>query len=324
MRIYIRKDIAAQVSGLALQSSQIADLQPKVDVYASKRIEQAPVRTLAPGMLNLPRNFALAADGSVYIADSGNAQIVHVSADGKLIKAWGSRTPDGQTPPAPGTFNEPWGIAVDSQGNVYVADTWNHRIQKFDANGKFLLQWGTGGVSNEGNDRFWGPRGILVAPDGKVYITDTGNRRVVVFDSQGKYLFTFDTNGDAQLNEPVGIALGQDQHIYIGDTWNNRVAIFDMQGKYLSSFAVAAWTSTSVDDKPFIAVDGEGRVYVTDPEGARVIIFSATGEPLAAFGQTVTSGGLNLPTGIQINAQGEVYIADAGNNRLVVYPSLKP
>lgn len=324
MRIYIRKDIAAQVSGLALQSSQIADLQPKVDIYASKRIEQTPIRTLTTGTLNMPRNFALAADGSVFIADSGNAQIVHISANGKLIQTWGSRTSEGQSPPAPGTFNEPWGIAVDSQGNVYVADTWNHRIQKFDANGKFLLQWGTGGVSTEGNDRFWGPRGILVTPDGNVYITDTGNRRVVVFDSQGKYLFTFETNGDAQLDEPVGIALGQDQHIYVADTWNDRVAIFDLKGKFLSSFAVETWDSTSVDDKPFIAVDSSGQVYITDPENARVIVFSRTGEPLAVFGQTATSGGLNLPTGIQISAQGEVYIADAGNNRIVVYPTYQP
>lgn len=323
MRIYIRKDLVDQVSNLALKSSQIADLQPKVDIYASKQIEQAPTRLVTPGTLNAPRNFAFAPDGSIYIADSGNSKIVHLSADGTVLNNWGSRTPDKQTPPAVSTFNEPWGIAVDSKGNVYVTDTWNHRVQKFDANGKFLLQWGTGGLSSESATNFWGPRGIMIGSNGDVYVTDTGNRRVAVFDTQGKIQFAFETSADAQLNEPVGIVEGKDQHVYVADTWNNRVAVFDLKGKYLSSFKVQAWDSTSVNNKPFIAVDGEGRVYVTDPEGARVIVFDNTGNALAAFGQSSTSGELKLPTGIQVSDKGELWVVDAGNNRLVVYPTLQ-
>jgi DNA-binding beta-propeller fold protein YncE len=66
-------------------------------------------------------------------------------------------------------------------GNILVADTWNHRIQKFDSKGTFLLQWGVSGLAGDGLDRLWGPRSLAVAPDRKVYVTDAGNERVVTF-----------------------------------------------------------------------------------------------------------------------------------------------
>ncbi len=324
MRIYIRKDIAAQIPDMQLKQAQIADIPVQPDAYASKKISAAPVKVIQPAGLNGPRNMAFAPDGSLYVTDTGNSRIVHIDAQGKVIAAWGSQTPDKQVPPEPGTFNGPWGVAVDSKGNVYVADTWNHRIQKFDANGKFLLQWGTGGVATDGPDRFWGPRGIVVAPNGNLYITDTGNRRVVVFDPNGKFQFAFATDGQAALNEPVGIAIDSEGRVFVADTWNSRVAVFDLQGKFLSSWAIQAWSGTSVDEKPFITVDAAGRVYVTDPEGSRVIVFSANGEPQAEFGQ-LSNGedGFSLPTGIVAGPQGNIWIADAGNNRLVVYPAVK-
>jgi uncharacterized protein (TIGR03663 family) len=323
MRVYIRKDLAAQVPDLKLKSSQIADIPVKPDPYASKQITVPPTKVIQPEGLSMPRNLAFAPDGSVYVADSGNSRIIHLDSQGKLLGEFGSRTPDKQVPAASGTFNEPWGLAVDSQGNVYVADTWNHRVQKFDSSGKFLLEWGTAGLSSDGPDRVWGPRGIAVGPGGNLYITDTGNRRVAVFDPQGKYLFEFSKEGDAQLNEPVGIAIDQKGQVLVADTWNMRIAVFDAQGKFLSSWPVEAWKSTSVDEKPFLTLDGKGRVYVTDPEGWRVLVFSASGEALATFGQFDTDQtGFNLPTGIVTGPGGDIWIADAGNNRLDVYPAL--
>lgn len=324
MRVYIRKDAADQQRELKLKSSQIADIQVRPDPYISKQIALAPLRIIQPGGLLGQRNLALAQDGSVYVADTGNSRIVHLDAQGNVLGSWGSRTPDQQKPPAAGTFNEPWGVAVDAQGNVYVADTWNHRIQKFDGQGRFLLEWGTGGLSTEGKDRFWGPRGIAVGPNGNLYITDTGNRRVVVFDAQGNFLFEFSQDINAQLNEPVGIAIGSNNQVYVADTWNMRVAIFNTQGEYLWSWGVETWNSTSIDEKPFVALDGRGKVYLSDPEAGRVLVFTAEGTPLAAFGQIGSAeGGLDLPTGLASDAQGNIWVADAGNNRLVVYPAQK-
>jgi uncharacterized protein (TIGR03663 family) len=313
MRVYIRKDIAAQMLSISIGSTMMEDLPAPVDAYAKIQQQVKPVQTFDGLGLSSPRALAIAPDGSIFVADTGNSRIVHMDPKGNILETWGSRTPDGQVPPAPGTFNEPWGIAIDSQGYVYVADTWNHRVQKFDANGKFLLEWG-------GLDTLWGPRGIVAAPDGRIYLTDTGNKRVVVFDTNGKILQEFGKDGEGQLDEPVGITLGPDGRVYVADTWNQRVAIFSVDGEYLNSFPVEGWIGNSLDNKPYISVDPHDRVYVTDPERYRVIVFSSDGKPLAVFGQygpEVTSFG--LPVGIAADPDGMIWIVDTANNRLAKF-----
>lgn len=325
MRIYIRKDAAAQAIGLNVQGSQLEDLPAEDIEFAGKQVDLKPQQVLALPGLTGPRNLAIAPDESVYLLDTGNSRVLKLDSSGKLLKSWGSRTVDGQVPPASGTFNEPWGIAVDRQGSVYVADTWNHRIQKFDGEGTFLLEWGTGGLSADGADRFWGPRGVAVSPDGNVYVTDTGNRRVTVFDSEGKPLFAFEQLGESQLDEPVGIAIGNDGLVYLADTWNKRVAVFSLLGKFERSFPVVGWNSASIDNKPFLAVDALNRIYLSDPEGYRILVYSNDGTALASLGRFgEEEDGFNLPTGIAFDPGGAIWIADAANNRLEVYPTITP
>ena len=94
---------------------------------------------------------------------------------------WGSFADANKGDAPGGTFNEPWGIAVAPDGSVYVADTWNYRVQKFTADGKFVQMWGYFGQA-EAPDAFYGPRSIAVDNDGRVYVGDTGNKRIVVFN----------------------------------------------------------------------------------------------------------------------------------------------
>ncbi len=137
-----------------------------------------------------PRDMATASDGSIYLADSRNHRIVHLDAQGLYLNSWGNygNVMDGDTPG--GRFNEPWGIAVGPDGNVYVADTWNHRIQVFSPDGQFLRMWASFDIAGT-VDGFWGPRGIAVDKDNHVYVTDTGKQRVVIFDAEGNYLNQF-------------------------------------------------------------------------------------------------------------------------------------
>ena len=320
MRVYVQKEIAVQMFSLSLGPTMLEDLPEPVDAYVAVQRPLKPSNIFANLDLNAPRGTALGSNETIYVADTFNSRIVKLDTAGNLLESWGNRTPDGQIPPAPGTFNEPWGVAVDAQGNVFVADTWNHRVQKFDADGEFILKWGSSGLSSEGPDRLWGPRGIAVNPEGRVYLTDTGNKRVVVFESDGKFLFEFGTEGEGRLDEPVGIAVGPDGRIYVADTWNMRVAVFSPEGQFVASWPVQGWASDSLDNKPYLAVDSQNRVYVTDPEGYRVIVFFSSGEPLAAFGQYgPENDAFGLPVGITVGTDGGVWITDAGNNRLGKY-----
>ena len=324
MRMYIRKDIAAQIweYGLAPQPET-----PAVDPYLQQTISLEPVKVITvagESTFNAPRGLAIAADGSIYVADSRNHRIVHLDSTGLFLNAWGSYANVLDGPAPQGLFNEPWGVAVGPDGSVYVTDTWNQRIQVFTADGQFLRMWETFLVDGV-VDSFWGPRGILVDPNGKVIVTDTGKQRVVIFDSQGNYLSQFGTRGleQGQLDEPVGIAMDKDGKLYIADTWNARVQIFAPQadGSYVSEtwWEVDAWKSNSLDDKPFIAVNSENEVYFTDPDRGYVLRFKDNGEFVQRWGGFDNTYMMGIINGIAITDAGQVWVTDATSNALLLF-----
>jgi len=220
-------------------------------------------------------------------------------------------------------FNQPWGIGLGPDGSVYVADTWNHRVQKFTAKGEFLLMWGYFGQAEQ-PDAFWGPRDVAVNAKGEVFVTDTGNKRVVVFDSQGQFITEFGGAGIApgQLDEPVGIAVDADGLVYVADTWNQRIQVFQKaeDGSYqpFRSWELQAWYGQSLDNKPYIAVDNRGSVFVADPEGYRIFQYTDEGEAVRSWGDYgIGLDTFGLPVAVTVDPEGNVWVVDTGNNRLM-------
>jgi predicted membrane-bound mannosyltransferase/DNA-binding beta-propeller fold protein YncE len=324
MRLYIRKDVANQVWNYGIKVAP----KPKEDPYL-KGIISLPASLVVgtqgsePGQFNAPRGLAVAADGSLYVADSRNHRIQHLSQDGQVLKTWGTFG-DLSTGNAPiGTFNEPWGVAVGPDGSVYVTDTWNHRVQKFTADGTPLKMWGVFGTA-ELPGALYGPRGISVGADGKVYVADTGNKRIVVFDANGAILTTFGSEGSeaGQFSEPVDVKVDAQGKVYVTDTWNQRVQVLNtMDGLSYSSiqqWPIAGWLSQSLDNKPYLALAPNGHILVTDPEGFRVIEFDAQTQFVRAWGEYgADSATFGLPSGIAVDADGRVWVTDAGNGRVM-------
>ncbi len=343
--VYVRKDVAQQLwdRGAVL----VASLEPP-NPYANAQVELGVVREWGElgsdlGQFNHPRGLAVGPEGNIYVVDSDNHRVQVLNAQGTLLHAWGSQCdlstgqgcidPDGDGPlmPGDGQFLEPWGIAVSGDGRVYVADTWNHRLQVFDADGTFLVKWGSYGQTLSEAHLFYGPRDVAVDASGRVLVTDTGNKRIVVYDREGRLLDQWGGpgNGPGQLEEPVGLAValanGLDPGgaLYVSDTWNQRVQVFDGDGAFLHQWSVEAWYGDSVTNKPYLAVDGLGRVYITDPEGALVAVFSHQGDLLATFGHYgQDAGAFSLPTGIDVDASGHIYVADTNNHRIVMFEPL--
>ena len=239
-----------------------------------------------------------------------NHRIQHFSADGTLLQVWGTFADLSRGDAPGGTFYEPWGVAVGPDGSVYVTDTWNHRIQRFTAEGEFISMWGFFG-QGETPFALWGPRDIAIDAQGQVFVTDTGNKRVVVYDADGNFITQFGSVGyePGQFDEPVGIAVDDDGLVYIADTWNQRIQIMapDGSGSYIPflNWEVVAWYGESLDNKPYLAVDSSGNLYVSDPEGFRILHFTRTGTFIDYFGDYGTgSNTFNLPTGLSVDAQG--------------------
>lgn len=326
MKLYIRKDLAAKMWNYGAAP---VVTQPVADPYEAGKITLPPDQVWGTvgaevGQLNTPRGIAVGADDSVYVVDTGNNRIQHFSAKGDLLGEWGSFADASQGNAPGGTFNEPWGIAVGPDGSVYVTDTWNYRIQKFTADGEFITMWGHFGQDQQA-DSLYGPRGIGVDSQSRVYVTDTGNKRVVVFSGDGEPLTTFGSYGmdPGQFDEPVGIALDSAGNVYVADTWNQRVQVFSPQSDGLSfavshSWDISGWAGQSLENKPFLTVDSIGNVFVTDPEGYRVIEFGQGGEFLRTWGDySPESDGFGLASGIAADHSGGIWVSDSANSRLL-------
>lgn len=330
MRAYIRKDVASLVWGFQTTNTEVTVSDP----YESIKQELNPdlvIGQTGSGIAQFlsPRSIALAPDGSLYVADSRNNRIQHLTSTGEEINSWGSFSDAAQGDALGGTFNEPWGVAVGPDGTVYVADTWNYRIQKFTADGKFISMWGTNGFA-ESPYAFYGPRGVAVDGNGNVFVVDTGNKRVVVFDASDNYITQFGMAGmgSGQFDEPVGIALDGQGDVYITDTWNSRVQVFSPDATGLiytsiNSWEVSAWYGQSLENKPFIAVDKNNNVFISDPEGCRIIQFTSEGKPLRIWGDCgFAQNQFSLPVGLAVDKSGGLWVSDAGeNNRLLHFPA---
>ena len=329
LKLYVRKDVASQVWDYGIAPAVLESIS-LVDPYAEKTIVLGADAVLGQtgsgeGQLSLPRGVAHAPDGTLFVADTGNHRIQHLAADGSVLATWGSFASLDQGEAPGGTFNEPWGIAAAPDGTVYVADTWNHRIQHFSADGRFLEMWGTFG-QGETQTAFWGPRDVAVDATGRVYVSDTGNKRIAVFDDDGDPLGEIGEPGggplEGQLDEPVGIALGSDGLVYVADTWNSRVQVFRETEpniwQPLQEWTLDAWLTNSLDNKPYLDISPTGTVCASDPDGFRLLCFDAAGTILAGWG---TPGAeltqFGLPLGVAFDSACGLWVADTRNDRLM-------
>ncbi|HET6823800.1 MAG TPA: NHL repeat-containing protein, partial [Anaerolineales bacterium] len=333
MRLYVRKDVAAKIWNYGVGP---VDAPVTVDPYEADTV-MIPADQIfgadryPPLGLNAPRAIAAGLNEDIYVADSRNHRILHIAADGSLLHEWGTFADNASLSAPTGTFNEPWGVAVGPDGSVYVADTWNHRVQKFTEDGEPVTTWGQYGQpfpeDPASKSYFWGPRGIAVDSQGRVFIADTGNKRIAVFDEEGNFLTEFGTAGldPGQFDEPVGVAAAADGTVYVTDTWNQRIQSFTPNedgSQYfpLQQWEVNAWFGQSLENKPFIAVSEDKHVFITDPEGYRVIEFTGNGEFVRTWGDFGNGPDqIGLAAGVAVDPAGFVWVTDAGNQRILRY-----
>jgi len=281
-----------------------------------------------PGLIS-PGAIATDAAGRVYVADTNHHRIQKFTSNGKHILTWGWGVLDGSAEfqlctadcgegisgSGDGQFYWPNGIAVSPTGAVYVADTFNDRIQQFDSGGHFVRTWGSAGT---GTNNFESPFSITTDASGYVYVSDTGNHRIRKFDPEGGSQGGWGSHGtaDGLFSNPWGIA-SWDGNVYVADQVNHRVQVFDSTGGFLGK-----WGSEGTGDGQFkwpsgVAADAAGNIYVIDQGNNRIEKFDSDGLFLTQWGSEGSGPGQFAgPYDLATDAFGNIFVADRENNRV--------
>ena len=292
--------------------------------------------------LHFPNAVAADTAGNVLIADTGNHRIRRIDPTGRIETLAGNGEPGFSGDGGPATaaqMDAPQGVETDAFGNVYVADTGNHRIRRIDPTGRIETLAGNGepGFSGDGGPataaQMDAPQGVETDAFGNVYVADTGNRRVRRIDPTGRIesLQGLDNPSDVAIDAAgfVYVALGRRHTLVRYRPEGRREALAGTSGKPGFSGDGGRSHSTAQFDSPQgIAVDAAGNIYVADTMNHRVRRVEQTGTRListfAGNGEQGYSGDgglavaaqLNHPVGVAIDAAGNIYVADSGNHRV--------
>ena len=220
----------------------------------------------------------------------------------------------------PGQMKFPAMIASDGNSNIYVVDQHNHRIQKFDQKGNFILMWGKQGT---GPGEFNFPYGIAIDSKGFVYISDMNNNRIEKFTSHGAFIAETGTygKGDGQFKYPYGITADENDVIYVIDAFNYRVQKFSTDLKFRSEWGSQESIGFKLYMPHEIAVMKNGNIVMSDRQNHRIAVFTKDGSLVKRFGDfgegSAIAGGLfSEPHGVAVNKKGEIFICDRYNFRI--------
>ena len=241
---------------------------------------------------------------------------VYASADTtfQYVTQWGS---EGS---GTGKFDLPGGVAVDSSGNVYVADTLNDRIQVFSSNGTFIAQFGSYGYAN---GQFDSPTSVAVDSSGNIYVADYGNDRIQEFSSSYNFLTQWGVagTGNGEFENPEGVAVDSSGNVYVADTGNNRIQKFvSSTGKYITQWGGGNCTSSTcpggsgnglLNGPQGVAVDSSGNVYVADTGNGLIQTFNSSYNFVTQWGSE-NSG--FLPWSVAVDSSDNVYAVDYFNS----------
>lgn len=187
----------------------------------------------------------------------------------------------GLSGPTGARLSGPRAVATDSRGNMYVADTLNHRVVRFSPKGAFLGSFGSTGTASGQFSQRDSPQGLAVGPDGNVYVADTWNQRIEVFSRSGKFLRQWGGgaigSANGQFYGPRSLAVAPNGKVYVADTGNKRVQVFSPTGRFLFAFGSAGTEDSQFNEPSAVAVSRTGEVYVADFWNQRVQVFTGSG-----------------------------------------------
>jgi len=218
-----------------------------------------------------------------------------------------------------GQFKAPYGVIMDSVGDILVCDKNNHRIQIFNSEGNFISKFGKNG---NGNGQFQYPVGLAINSGGNIIVSDQKNHRIQIFDSDGDFILMFGTCGNrpGQFNGPSGICVDKNDNIYVCDADNHRIQEFDSEGKIILMFGLEGDGNGQFVRPAGVTINSKGNIIVADSENDKIQIFDSKGTFISKFGSYGDGDGqFHGPHGVCVDKSDNIFICDYHNNRIQIF-----
>lgn len=288
--------------------------QPEKEVAVPARVERAMgVKGAGEGQLDSPRGIAFTPSGELVVADLNNSRVVKFGANGQFLLSFGKAAVEAGKG-KPGEFTEPSGVSTDKDGNIYVADSWNGRIQKFDGKGRHLADYGGARYT------FYSPRNVAVDMNGVIYVADTGNSAIKAIAPDGKLLKTIGGRGDGggMFGEVFGLAVNSKGEIFACDPGNRRVQKFSALpgAAFLKDKKIPGW-QTAHPFWPHLAVDSQDNVYVADGGNRKVWVYDADLNYRGTVGGAPGAELFSSPLGLAVSPDGALHVSEVNGGKVL-------
>jgi DNA-binding beta-propeller fold protein YncE len=305
-----------RIEWLGAYSSQL-----DLNMTSSRRIKEFFAGSDAPVLLKKPVEVrADAVSDKIYVADTeiGGVYVFDLK-QGKyrMLPTSGTGLPESIVPVA---------LALDRDRNLYVLEPRHRKVLVYNPSEKYVRSIDLGAICK---------RPVALAIDKnreRLYVSDVQLNKIFALDLAGGRLFDFGTSGlgEGAFNKPVSIAIASNGDIIVADAFNARIQIFSVSGKFIREFGRRGDSEGNFQLIKSIAVDPDDNIYVVDGRSHSVSIFNQTGDPLLVLGSfyaVSTSGkqapgGFLLPSGIDIDSRGRIFVADQLNARIQVFQYL--
>ncbi|XP_069504920.1 E3 ubiquitin-protein ligase TRIM71 [Ambystoma mexicanum] len=220
-----------------------------------------------------------------------------------------------------GKLCRPWGVCVDKEGYIIVADRSNNRVQVFKPCGTFHHKFGTLGSRPGQFDR---PAGVACDGSRRIVVADKDNHRIQVFTFDGQFILKFGEKGtkNGQFNYPWDVAVNVEGKILVSDTRNHRIQLFGPDGVFLNKYGFEGALWKHFDSPRGVSFNHEGHLVVTDFNNHRLLVIHPDCQSARFLGSEGTSNGQFLrPQGVAVDQEGRIIVADSRNHRVQIFES---
>ncbi|MDE1842483.1 MAG: 6-bladed beta-propeller [Thaumarchaeota archaeon] len=239
--------------------------------------------------------------------------------DGKILNAMQYNIPLFVSEINSTTFQHPSNIAIDKNNNIYVINSGNSEIDKFNFKGNLLLSWGETGSSD---GQFRNPSSIFVN-EKYAYVTDTGNSRILMFNKTGSFVYSWGSYGTGpnMFKVPIAINSNHKNELFVGDLEQGIIQLFDNAGTYKDHIVSSLTYGESFTGIKSIAFDSQDNLYAITTDD-RILKYSSIGEFVNFYGSSGNEEGrFNNPTAIAIDSKNNIFVADTDNHRIQKFDS---